>query len=137
MPAESCCRLCVLRASFSWPCAHGPSCFMVTSSFPSPLFFSSWSLLEISSLRPKFCLPLSSAQSRALAFSYPIRDYWGAFLTAHWSIQCPCPDCSPTLEHRTQHLNTQRTKPLPSNHDSFSFSFSLSLGSYSVSYEVG
>jgi hypothetical protein len=28
------CSMCVLRVSFSWPCAHGPFCLMATSFFP-------------------------------------------------------------------------------------------------------
>lgn len=67
------------------------------------LLLPSWSLPWISS--PTF---FSLQQSQC-----PIGDYWGASFTAHWSVQCPCPDCNLTLGHRSQHLNTGHPRSTP------------------------
>lgn len=37
----------------------------------------------------------------------------GEHSSQHMSAQCPCPDRSLILGHRTQRLNTQRTRPTP------------------------
>lgn len=87
--------------------AHGPSCVMETSF--SCLFPSLRGPCRRSPLlHLKSCLPLSPSQAQALDFYYPIRDHWGAFFTAHWSVQCPCPDCNLTLGRRAQRQNTQQ-----------------------------
>lgn len=90
------------QGDFSWP----PS---------SRLLPSSKTLYSISS--PAFLSPAS--QSHTPAFYYPIGDYWRAFFIARGSVQCPCPDCSLVLGHRTQHLNIQHTRPTQQKLSSF------------------
>lgn len=73
-------------------------------------------------LDPPQVPPSSPAQSQAPAF-HDIRDYWGAFFIAHWSIQCP--DCNLVLGYRTQHLNTQHTRPTNTKENCFSLVWEL------------
>lgn len=97
------CSMCVIRVIFSWPHAHGPS---------------SWSILphgHLLLLLP-FSYSISSSAFLILLcshrlYSYPIRDYWGALIRAHRSVQCPCPDYNLILGYRTQHLYTKCTWP--------------------------
>lgn len=89
--------------------AHGPSCFMVI--FSSTPLFSLWSQSgtpHISSAPcPLLCLVTGS---RLLSSNQRLL---GSILYSTLSIQCPCPDCNLILGHRTQHLNTQSTRPTP------------------------
>lgn len=87
------------------PRAHGPSCLMLASSFPS--HFPSCG----SNLRPPI---QSQVQPSYLSCSVtgsslycPVRDYWGGFFTAHWSTECPYLDFNLIWGLRTQHLYTE------------------------------
>ena len=73
----------LMAHSASWP---PPSSLSVLPPPPPPP--------DPYSISRPLLLPLSLVQSQASAFYCPIRDDWGAFSTAHWSIQCPCPDCN-------------------------------------------
>jgi hypothetical protein len=88
--------------------AQDPSLWSI---LPPPPFFALSPYLRPPS-SPKFHLPPSSVLVQALAFYLPIRDYWGAFFTAYWSVQGPCLDCNPILGYRTQytvHKNSPRS----------------------------
>lgn len=110
LPAESCSVCSALCVSSGWFSLghtlivhpHGPSCLIGTSSF-----------LYLFLLNLMFCLPHSPVQSQALSFYYSVRDYWGTFFTAHRSVQCLCLVCSLILGHKTQHLYTKCTWPIP------------------------
>lgn len=95
--------MCVFRVSFSWPSIHGPSCFMATFSPP----FSPYGL--------SLGLPASPAQSQALGFYPPIRDYWGVSFTAHWSIQ-PVSRLQPDFEAQN---SESEYKPNPNKRPKF------------------
>lgn len=89
---------------------HGPS-----TSW-SPPSSSTFVLLMVPTLDPttgsQALLPPPPALSQALAFYYAIRDLWGAFITKHWSIQCPCPDCNLILGHTlSTWTHTHKTNP--------------------------
>jgi hypothetical protein len=94
--------MCVLRASFFWSCVHGPS---------------SWSILLLPTQNPLTWseVPPSSFPCPVTSSSFLLSNQrsLGSICTAHWSIQCPCPDCNLTLGYRSQHLTTQCTRPTP------------------------
>jgi hypothetical protein len=115
-PPRVTCQLSL--ALFALLCVSPQGDFLLTMCSYSILTIhpASWgppSSSTFSLLNLKFCLPHSLVQSQALAFYYSVSDYWGAFFTAHRSVQCPCPGCSLILEHRTQHLYTKHTCPVP------------------------
>lgn len=113
LPSELCSVLCVsLEQAFLGPMLmfHPASWWLPSYTFLCPSRFTR-SQHEIPSFDSKFHLPHSPVYSHALAFYLPIWDYWGAFFIAHWSMQCPCPDCYLTLEWRTKHLKTQHRRP--------------------------
>ena len=95
----------LLLATCSWSIlSHGDP--LLPLAFSLLLMVPTWDPLL--HLKPR--LPLSPAQSQALAFYYPIRDHQGAVFTAHWSVQCPRPDCNRIFGHRLS-IWTHKTNP--------------------------
>lgn len=102
----SCMSQCeLLLAKCSWS-------ILVTSFVPylSPL---SRSLPETPLLHLKSRLPLSLSfspvQSQALTVFCPIRDYWGVFFTAHWSM--PMTRLQLVLGHSASENTVNKTNP--------------------------